>query len=117
VMVSGRDPAEVRALRLALTRRGDVVLDSLLGSGSTLLAAEEIGRICIGIELDPEYVDFAIRRWQHRTGKDAVEVVSGEAFDALADRRPDGAIKDQADASGSGLDETPGDDREDRSHD
>lgn len=69
-----------------VTRRGDVVLDVFLGSGSTLIAAEETGRICFGVELDPLYVDAAIRRWQKRTGKDAVHAVSGETFDALYER-------------------------------
>jgi DNA modification methylase len=47
-----------------VTKRGDVVLDTFLGSGSTLLAAQETGRICVGVELDPLCVDAAIRRWQ-----------------------------------------------------
>jgi DNA modification methylase len=45
------------------------VLDSFLGSGSTLMAAERTGRICRGIEIDPLYVDIAIRRWQRMTGE------------------------------------------------
>jgi DNA modification methylase len=69
-----------------VTRRGELVLDAFLGSGSTLIAAEETGRVCIGIELDPGYVDVAIRRWQKRTGKDAVHAVTGETFDAIAER-------------------------------
>ncbi|WP_368886670.1 hypothetical protein [Escherichia coli] len=48
-----------------------------MGSGSTLIAAEETGRVCVGVELDPGYVDAAIRRWQKRTGKDAVHAASG----------------------------------------
>ena len=44
--------------------RGDLVLDPFLGSGSTLIAAEKIGRRCCGLECDPQYVDVAIRRWQ-----------------------------------------------------
>ncbi len=69
-----------------VSRRGDIVLDSFLGSGSTLIAAEETGRVCIGVELDPLYVDVAIRRWQKRTGKDAVHAATGETFDAIAQR-------------------------------
>ena len=95
-----------------VTRRGDIVLDPFMGSGSTLLAAEETGRTCIGIELDPGYVDVAIRRWQRGTGKDAVESVSGETFGALADRCSDRIIKGQAASS-----ETFGNDRKDRGHD
>jgi DNA modification methylase len=70
-----------------VTKRGDVVLDSFLGSGSTLMAAEETGRICCGAELDPLYVDVAIRRWQDATGKDALLLETGESFNALAQRR------------------------------
>ena len=53
---------------------------------STLIAAEETGRVCVGVELDPGYVDAAIRRWQKRTGKDAVHAVTGETFDAIYER-------------------------------
>jgi DNA modification methylase len=69
-----------------VTRRGELVVDVFLGSGSTLIAAEEIGRVCIGLELDPAYVDVAIRRWQKRTGRDAVHAFTGETFDAIAER-------------------------------
>ncbi|MBA3912965.1 MAG: ParB N-terminal domain-containing protein [Acidobacteriales bacterium] len=69
---------------LDCSARGDIVLDSFLGSGSTLIAAERTGRCCYGIEIDPLYVDTAIRRWQRHTGDYAVHVVSGERFDAVA---------------------------------
>lgn len=59
---------------------GSLVLDSFLGYGSTLLAAERTGRICRGIELDPLYVDTAIRRWQRCTGGTAVHAASGKKF-------------------------------------
>jgi DNA modification methylase len=67
--------------------RGDVVLDPFLGSGSTLIAAERVGRICYGIELDPRYVDTAIRRWQRYTGLKATHAVSGKTFDELEAER------------------------------
>lgn len=54
------------------TRRGDIVLDSFCGSGTTILAAERVGRRGYGIELDPLYVDVAIRRWQDFTKRDAI---------------------------------------------
>jgi len=56
---------------LDVTMRRDLVLDGFLGSGSTLIACERAGRRCRGIELDPLYVDLAIRRWQRLTGDDA----------------------------------------------
>jgi DNA modification methylase len=63
---------------------GDIVLDAFLGSGSTVIAAERTGRLCYGIELDPIYVDTAIRRWQRYTGNHAVHLASGKRFDDIA---------------------------------
>ena len=63
-----------------VSRRGDVVLDAFGGSGATLLAAEKTGRRARLIELDPAYVDVAIRRWQALTGQDAVLSRTGETF-------------------------------------
>ena len=60
--------------------RGDLVLDAYGGSGSTLLAAEKTGRRAALIEIDPLYVDVAIRRWQAFTGDKAFCVSSGETF-------------------------------------
>ena len=57
-----------------VTKRGDLVLDIFLGSGTTLLAAERTGRRFRGIELDPAYVDVAIERWQALTNKKPVLV-------------------------------------------
>jgi len=76
---------------LDCSNRGDIVLDCFLGSGTTLLAAERTGRICRGIELDPLYVDTAIRRWQSLTGQDAVRVSDGKLFSDIE------AEKEQAD--------------------
>ena len=56
------------------------MLDSFLGSGTTLLAAERTGRICHGIELDPLYVDTAIRRLQNLTGSDAIRFSDQKLF-------------------------------------
>lgn len=69
---------------LDCSARGDIVLDCFLGSGSTLLAAERVGRICYGMELDPLYVDTAIRRWQAHSGDSAIHAESGQRFDELA---------------------------------
>src|ERR1039458_2471419 len=73
---------------LDCSARGDIVLDAFLGSGSTLIAAERIGRVCHGIEIDPIYVDTAIRRWQRYTGDQAIHAVTGKRFNDLpADNR------------------------------
>jgi DNA modification methylase len=61
--------------------RGEIALDPFLGSGSTLIACERVGRRLRGIELDPAYVDVAIRRWQRHTGASAVNAATGRAFD------------------------------------
>ena len=68
---------------LDCSARGDLVLDGFLGSGTTLLAAERVGRCCHGIEIDPLYVDVAVRRWQRYTGEQAIHQ-SSKCFDELA---------------------------------
>lgn len=55
-----------------VTRRGELVLDAFLGSGTTLIAAERIGRRFRGTEIDPAYVDIAIGLWEAMTGLTAV---------------------------------------------
>jgi DNA modification methylase len=76
-------PKPVRMIADAMmdvTARGDVVLDPFMGSGSTLIAAERVGRACYGLELDPLYVDLTIRRWQRLTGDTAHREGDGAAF-------------------------------------
>jgi DNA modification methylase len=65
------------------SRRGDVVLDGFLGSGSTVIAAERVGRRCYGLELDPSYVDTIIRRWQAFTGDCARLADTNRSFDEI----------------------------------
>jgi DNA modification methylase len=65
------------------TRRGDVVLDSFSGAGTTILAAERVGRHAYALELEPKYVDVAIRRWQAFTRRDAVHAETGVTFDEV----------------------------------
>lgn len=69
---------------LDCSARGNLVLDTFIGSGSTLIAAERTGRICHGIEIDPLYVDVAIQRWQRHTGDHATHAVTGKRFDDVS---------------------------------
>lgn len=57
---------------------GDVVLDPFLGSGSTLIAAELLGRRCFGVEIDPAYTDVALSRWESFTARRATREGSGD---------------------------------------
>ena len=56
------------------TKKGDNILDVFLGSGTSLIACEQTGRICYGMELDPVYIDVIITRWENYTGKKAKKV-------------------------------------------
>ena len=69
------------------TERGAVVYDPFLGSGTTLIAAEDTGRICYGLELDPAYVDVIVLRWQNLTGKAAVLEPDGRTFEEVRAER------------------------------
>jgi DNA modification methylase len=60
--------------------RGALVLDPFCGSGSTIIAAEKVNRVAAGIELDPRYVDVAVRRFERLTGTDARHAISGLSF-------------------------------------
>ena len=66
----------------AMRSSRDIVLDPFLAD-STLMAAERTGRICRGVEIDPLYVDIAIRRWRRITGERAVHAENGVDFAAL----------------------------------
>lgn len=72
------------------TKRGELVLDPFVGSGTTILAAERVGRICAAMELDPLYVDVAVRRWEMTTGIPA-RLGSNETFQQVRGRRTGGA--------------------------
>jgi DNA modification methylase len=69
------------------SKRGGIVLDSFAGSGTILIAAEKTGRRACAIELDPRYVDCAVRRWEDYTGKEAVHADSGSTFTELKEIR------------------------------
>ncbi len=70
-----------------VTRREEIVLDPFLGSGTTLIAAEQTGRICYGIELEPKFVDVIVRRWEKMTGGAAIHAETGQTFEATGDER------------------------------
>jgi DNA modification methylase len=65
-------------------RRGELVYDPFLGSGTTLAAAELTQRVCYGLELDPKYADVVVTRWQNLTGKLAtLDGPDGETFEQV----------------------------------
>jgi DNA modification methylase len=69
------------------SKRSDTVLDPFCGSGSTIIAAEKTGRRACGLEIDPQYVDVAVRRWQLFTGKSAVLDGTPTNFEEIAEQR------------------------------
>ena len=69
------------------SKRGNLVLDPFCGSGTILIAAEKTGRRARAIEIDPAYVDVAIRRWETYTGKIARLTPLGQTFDEISDAR------------------------------
>ena len=77
-------PVEIckRAI-LNSSKTDDIILDPFGGSGSTLIACEQVKRRCRMIELDQKYVDVIIKRWQNLTNKKATHLQSGEAFDDI----------------------------------
>lgn len=81
---------------LDASNRGGVVLDTFLGSGSTLIAAEKAGRICYGVELEPKYVNTAIRRYESLGEKYiAIHAASGKTYqELLSAKRTEGGKHD-----------------------
>lgn len=65
-----------RALRNS-TIRGERVLDCFVGSGTTIIACEQLGRRCFAMELEPKYVDVAVQRWEQYTGRSAQLIRGG----------------------------------------
>lgn len=69
---------------LDASNRGGIVLDTFLGSGSTLIAADKAGRICYAAELEPKYVDTAIRRYEALgNSKVAIHLATGKTYKEL----------------------------------
>jgi DNA modification methylase len=65
----------------------DDVYDPFLGSGTTLIACEQLGRRCFGLELDPRYCDLIVGRWQKATGNEATLEGDGRTFAEVAAER------------------------------
>jgi DNA modification methylase len=74
------------------SRRGEIVLDPFMGSGTTILAAEKVGRRAYGLEIDPLYVDVAVKRWQDFTKRDAILKATGQTFDEVVAERAPAAV-------------------------
>lgn len=75
---------------LDCSRRGEIILDSFVGSGTTFIAAEKTGRICYGLELDPRHIDTAVERWQRFTGLKAIHQASSKTFEEIRKERANG---------------------------
>jgi len=67
--------------------RGEIVYDPFLGSGTTLLAADGLERVCYGVEIDPCYVDVAIERWQKARSEKVVLAANGCTFEEVQSLR------------------------------
>lgn len=61
------------------TKKGGIVLDTFGGSGTTLIACEQLDRVCYMCELDPKYCDVIIKRWENLTGKTAERIFEAAA--------------------------------------
>ena len=71
-------PIELISMALNDNPTKKIVYDSFGGSGSTLMACEQLNRNCYMMELDPKYVDVIINRWETFTGKKAVKIEGEE---------------------------------------
>jgi DNA modification methylase len=74
---------------------GQAVYDPFLGSGTSLIAAEASGRICLGLELSPAYVDVIVERWQGFTSESAILAEAGTGFADVAEIRRAEMVADQ----------------------
>ena len=72
---------------LDVTARGDIVVDPFMGSGTTLIAAERVGRVAYGLELDPTYCDTIVRRWEAWTGDQATHAETKTSFAKMLELR------------------------------
>ena len=86
------------------SHRGELILDGFGGSGTTLIAAERVGRQARLIEIEPRYVDTTICRWEQITGGMAINEETGLSFEALAMRRSTKPSEPDSDSNIGGYD-------------
>lgn len=87
-----------RAIELS-SNAGDLVVDLFLGSGTTLIACEQLGRKCYGVEISPAYCDVIVKRWENLTGKKAV-LENGDQGHKDDGKSTGAAVEHQAGVSG-----------------
>lgn len=85
--------ALIADLILDITNPGDLVLDSFGGSGTTLMAADAMGRLACLCELDPRYVDVTLERWQAKAGTEPILDATGETLSDVREDRRHGATE------------------------
>lgn len=78
---------------------GQAVYEPFSGSGTTIIACEMTGRTCHAIELNPAYVDVAVKRWQDFTGQEAIHEATGKTFNELANSDIKKPLYDTKDAA------------------
>jgi DNA modification methylase len=83
------------------TRRGELVYEPFLGSGTTLAAAESTQRVCYGMELDPKFMDVIVQRWQSMSGKKAILGEDGRTFEEICAERVKVAAREPSCRNGS----------------
>jgi predicted RNA methylase len=88
---------------LDCTSRGDVVLDQFAGAGTTILAAEKVGRTAYAIEYEPRYIDAALMRWQQSTKLEAVLAGDGRTLEEIAAHRNNSGCDARRSISASGT--------------
>jgi len=86
---------------LDCSRRGGIVLDAFAGSGTTVIAAERTGRRAYALEIDPVYVETAIRRWEDYTGDHAVHAETGLTLEEIKMHRAQATKPQEPSALGS----------------
>jgi DNA modification methylase len=69
------------------SQRGELIVDCFFGSGTAVIAAEKLGRVCYGMEVDSAWVDVSVRRWENITSHEAILESTGQTFSQVAEQR------------------------------